>query len=111
MSISKLELQLLSRIDQDDLIEVKKIKRYIQLLKLDATCDAAIKKDGATITIENGTQRFIKTHPAMTEKMKINTQLIALEKSFNFISEGDTPSSAPSTVEGKEEFTDADLVD
>lgn len=111
MTIRKLELQLMSRIDQDDLIEVKKIKRYIQLIKLDIACDAAIKKDGATITIENGTQRFIKTHPAMTEKMKINTQLIALEKTFNFTSEGDAPSSTASTVEEKEEFTDADLVD
>lgn len=111
MTIRKLELQLMSRIDQDDLIEVKKIKRYIQLIKLDIACDRAIKKDGSTIVIENGKQRFIKTHPAMTEKMKINTQLIALEKTFNFISEGDTPSATPSTVEGKEEFTDADLVD
>lgn len=91
------------------MVEVKKIKRYIQLLKLDEACDLAIKKDGATIIIENGTQRFIKTHPAMTEKMKINTQLIALEKSFNFISDGIAPSSA-ATVEGIEEYTDDDLI-
>lgn len=110
MEIEKLEYQLMSRIDQEDLIEVKKIQRYIQLLKLDIECDAAIDRDGATIIVENGKQRFIKTHPAMTEKMKINTQLIALEKSFNFISEGITPSSSASTVEDKEEFTDADLI-
>jgi hypothetical protein len=110
LEIEKLEQQLMSRIDCDDLIEVKKIKRYIQLLKLDTECDSAIAKDGATIIVENGKQRFIKTHPAMTEKMKINTQLIALEKSFNFISEGTAPSSAASTVEAKEEFTDDDLV-
>ena len=110
MEIEKLELQLMSRIDCDDLIEVKKIKRYIQLIKLDIQCDAAIEKDGATIIVENGKQRYIKTHPAMTEKMKINTQLIALEKSFNFVSEGAAPSSTPSTVEDKKEFTDDDLV-
>jgi len=110
LEIEKLELQLMSRIDCDDLIEVKKIKRYIQLINLDIQCDAAIEKDGATIIVENGKQRYIKTHPAMTEKMKINTQLIALEKSIDFISEGVTPASAPSTVEGKEEFTDADLI-
>ncbi|TFE02879.1 hypothetical protein [Jeotgalibacillus salarius] len=108
MTIRKLELQLMSRIDQDDLIEVKKIKRYIQLIKLDIACDRAIKKDGSTIVIENGTQRFIKSHPAMTEKMKINAQLIALEKTFNFISEGDAPSSTPSPVE--EEPTEDDLI-
>lgn len=111
MEIEKLEQQLMSRIDRDDLIEVKKIQRYTQLLKLDIECDAAIVRDGATIIVENGKQRFIKTHPAMTEKMKINTQLIALEKSFNFISDGITPSPASSTVEEKEEFTAADLID
>ena len=110
MEIEKLELQLMSRIDCDDLIEVKKIKRYIQLINLDIQCDAAIEKDGATIIVENGKQRYIKTHPAMTEKMKINTQLIALEKSFNFVSEGAAPSSTASTVEDKKEFTDDDLV-
>lgn len=100
MTIRKLEQQLLSRVDPDDLNEVKKIKRYIQLLKLDAACDVAIKKDGATITVENGNQRYIKTHPAMTEKMKINTQLIALEKSIKFkLKTAPTPPPL-STVDG-----------
>lgn len=110
MKIEELKKQLLSRVDTDDLIEVKKIQRYVQLLILDVECDAAIKRDGATIIVENGKQRFIKTHPAMTEKMKINTQLIALEKTFNFISEGETPAPTAATVEEKETFTDDDLI-
>lgn len=99
MTIKNLEQQLLSRIDQDDLNEVKKIKRYIQLLKLDLACDVAIKKDGVSITVENGNQRYIKTHPAMTEKMKINTQLIALERSIKFISKTAPDPSSSSAVE------------
>lgn len=110
MEIEKLHQQLLSKIDCDDLIEVKKIHRYVQLLKLDLECDIAIERDGATIIVENGKQRFIKTHPSMTEKTKINTQLIALEKTFNFISEGTLPTSSAATVDEKEEFTEADLV-
>ncbi len=102
MTIRKLEQQLLSRVDQDDLNEVKKIKRYIQLLKLDAACDVAIKKDGATITVENGNQRYIKTHPAMTEKMKINTQLIALEKSIKFKLKATPIQPSSSSVESKQ---------
>ncbi|WP_432352670.1 P27 family phage terminase small subunit [Sporosarcina sp. A2] len=110
MEIDKILQQLLSKIDCDDLIEVKKIHRYIQLLKLDVECDLAIERDGATIIVENGKQRFIKTHPSMTEKMKINTQLIALEKTFNFISEGTSPPPTASTVDDKEAYTADDLV-
>lgn len=46
----------------------------------------------------------------MTEKLNINTQLIAFEKSIDFISEGAAPSSATS-MDGKEEFTDGALIE
>ncbi len=100
----------MSRIDTNDLLEVKKVERYIELLKLDKQCDEVLERDGSTIIVENGKQRFIKSHPAMTDKTKINTQLIALEKSFNFVDEGLPPTT--STVEGKskEEYTEADLI-
>lgn len=104
--IERLHNQLMSKIDTEDLMEVKKVQRYIKLLELDQLCDEAIKNDGATIVIENGSQRFVKSHPSMNDKTKINSQLIAIEKTFNFISEG-APSSAK-TVE--DEPTDADLV-
>ena len=102
----KLHDQLISKIDTDDLMEVKKVQRYIKLLEMDYLCDEAIKRDGATVVIENGKQRFVKSHPSLNDKTKINSQLIAIEKTFNFISEG-TPSSA-TTVE--DEPTDADLI-
>ncbi|WP_454862218.1 P27 family phage terminase small subunit [Peribacillus frigoritolerans] len=86
--IEKLHEQLMRKIDTDDLMEVKKVQRYITLLKMDHLCDEAIKRDGATIVIENGKQRFVKSHPSMNDKTKINSQLIAIEKTFNFISEG-----------------------
>ena len=104
--IEKLRDQLMSKVDTEDLMEVKKVQRYINLLEMDHLCNEAIKLDGATIIIENGSQRFVKSHPSMNDKTKINSQLIAIEKTFNFISEG-TPSSA-TTVE--DEPTDADLI-
>ncbi|WP_206426804.1 hypothetical protein [Rummeliibacillus sp. TYF005] len=106
--IEQLRDQLMSKIDTGDLMEVKKVQRYIELLKIDALCDEAIQRDGATVTIENGSQRFIKSHPALNDKTKINSQLIALEKTFNFISEGTT--STASTVEEQENFTEDDLI-
>lgn len=105
--IKKLHEQLMSKIDTDDLMEVKKVRRYIKLLEMDHLCDEAIERDGSTIVIENGKQRFVKSHPSMNDKTKINSQLIAIEKTFNFISEG-SPSSASTVEDG--EPTDADLI-
>lgn len=105
--IEKLHEQLMSKIDTDDLMEVKKVKRYITLLEMDQLCDEAIKRDGSTIVIENGKQRFVKSHPSMNDKTKINSQLIAIERTFNFISEGSPSSASPV---GDEEPTDADLI-
>jgi len=104
--IEQLHDQLMSKIDTEDLMEVKKVQRYIELLKIDALCDEAIEREGATVVFENGKQRFIKSNPALNDKTKINSQLIALERTFNFISEG--TSSSASTVE--DEPKDADLV-
>lgn len=100
MNIKKLKKQLLARIDTDDLLEVKKVNDLIRLHELDAECDKVINRDGISITIENGKQKFIKSHPSMNEKMKINAQKIALEKSIKFKLKA-TPASTVSPVEGK----------
>ena len=99
VNLNELRGQLMARIDDTDLLEVKKIENLIKLYELDAECNAAIKKDGAKIIVKNGSQEFIKSHPNMNDKMKINAQIIALEKSIKFIPA--TPSAAPS-VEGKQ---------
>ena len=84
MNLDELKYQLLSRIDTDDLLEVKKVNDLIRLHELDAACDEVIDRDGVSITVENGKQKFTKSHPSMNEKMKINAQKIALEKSIKF---------------------------
>lgn len=83
-NFEELRKQLLSRIDTDDLLEVKKVNDLIRLHELDAACDEVIDRDGVSITVENGKQKFTKSHPSMNEKMKINAQKIALEKSIKF---------------------------
>ncbi|KEF40125.1 Phage terminase, small subunit [Schinkia azotoformans MEV2011] len=102
VNISKLQKQLFSRIDMDDLVEVEKVERYISLIKLNKQLDKEIKKEGATVITENGSQRFVKSHPAVNDKMKVNAQLLAIEKSFNFISEGATTPL--------EKYSDDDLI-
>lgn len=97
MDLRKLKKQLLTRIDTSDYLEVKKVEDLIRLYELDSACDRAIRRDGATIVVENGTQQFIKTHPALAEKMKINAQKIALEKTIRFY-----PAEAPPEDDEKE---------
>lgn len=104
VAITKLKTQLMSRIDTDDLVEVEKVERYISLVKLNKELDRDIKREGATVVTENGAQRFVKSHPAVTDKMKVNTQLLAIEKSFNFISEGTAPQEQDKT------YSEADLI-
>jgi hypothetical protein len=104
VNISELHKQLMSRIDKNDLVEVEKVERYISLVKLNKQLDKEIKKVGATVVTENGAQKFVKSHPAVNDKMKVNQQLLAIEKSFNFISEGDTPQNKD------ENYTKDDLI-
>lgn len=100
VNLSKLKKQLLARIDTDDLLEVKKVNDLIRLHELDAEFDKVIDRDGVDIIIKNGSQEFQKSHPIMNEKMKINAQKIALEKSIKFKLKT-APTPASSTVEGK----------
>jgi hypothetical protein len=100
INLNKLKKQLLARIDTDDLLEVKKVNDLIRLHELDAECDRIIERDGVSIVIENGSQKFIKSHPSMNEKMKINAQKIALEKSIKFKLKV-APAPAPSPEESK----------
>ena len=98
-NLDELKKQLLARVDTNDLLEVKKVNNLIRLYELDAKCDEVIDRDGVSIIIENGKQKFIKSHPSMNEKMKINAQIIALEKSIKFKLKPTTPATT-STVEG-----------
>lgn len=102
VTLSKLKKQLLTRIDQEDLLEMKKVNNLIRLYELDAKCDDVINRDGVSIIIENGSQKFIKSHPSMNEKMKINAQIIALEKSIKFkLKPTLTPAASPTDGKSK----------
>lgn len=105
VSIPKLQKQLLNRIDTANLVEVEKVERYISLVKLNKQLDRDIKKEGATVVTENGAQRFVKSHPAVNDKIKVSGQLLAIEKSFNFINGGS--SLSPTTGE---QHVDDDLI-
>lgn len=91
VKIADMEKQLLMRINQEDLVEVDKVKRYIALVDQIRKIQKAIKKEGVMLTTINASQEFVKTNPALNELNKLTKTLIALEKSIKFESM-DTPS-------------------
>ena len=84
VAISKLKKQLLDRIDTNDLAEVEKVERYIDLVKSFRKVNKTINEEGESVVTENGSQRFTKAHPLISERNKINSQLIALGKDIKF---------------------------
>ena len=84
VKITELKEQLMNRIDQADLQQVEKVERYVDLVKSFRKIHAQILKEGETVVTENGSQRFVKAHPLLGERNKINTSLMSMEKSFTF---------------------------
>ncbi|SNZ14563.1 Phage terminase, small subunit [Terribacillus aidingensis] len=84
VKITDLEKQLLLRINQDDLIEVDKVKRYIAIVKQIRKLQSAINKDGVMTTTVNASQEFTKANPALNELNKLTKTLISLENSIKF---------------------------
>lgn len=82
--IKKLKKELLKKIDKDSQRELEKVDRYLNLVDIFYDLDNSIKESGTMVVTKNGAQEFLKPNPAISEKTKINTQLLALERSFEF---------------------------
>lgn len=74
----------MGRIDQDDLVQVEKVERYVDLVNSFRRVNKIINKEGESITTENASQKFTKAHPLIGERNKINASLLSIEKSFGF---------------------------
>lgn len=83
MSLSKIEEYFKNNSDQDDILLQEKIGRYLDLKKLYKKLGTAIYRDGETVSVENGNQKFTKVNPAIPEKEKLNTQLLNLESEIS----------------------------
>lgn len=80
---------LLDKIEQENPIQLEKVDRYINLLKIFYKLDDNIKEHGTMVETVNASQTFLKANPAVAEKNKINGSLLAIEKSFGFDKEQD----------------------
>ncbi|MBG0969175.1 P27 family phage terminase small subunit [Bacillus sp. SRB3LM] len=91
VSIVRLKGQLMNSIDTKDLVEVEKVERYIDLVKAFRKINKTITKEGESVTIKNGTQVFVKAHPLISERNKINSSLIALGRDIKFVVKNTIP--------------------
>lgn len=91
VKIKELEAQLMDNIDNDDKVQCDKVRRYLDGVEIIRKLRAAVKREGATITIENGGQKYVKTHPAIAEINKLNATLLALERSFEWKENNEEP--------------------
>ncbi|KFN03845.1 terminase [Bacillus clarus] len=93
VSIVKLKEQLMNSIDIEDLVEVEKVERYIDLVKAFRKINKTINKEGESVTVKNGSQVFVKAHPLISERNKINSSLIALGRDIKFVVKANVPKS------------------
>ncbi|AGE81078.1 P27 family phage terminase small subunit [Bacillus cereus] len=91
VSIVRLKEQLMNSVDTTDLVEVEKVERYIDLVKAFRKINKTITKEGESVTIKNGTQVFVKAHPLISERNKINSSLIALGRDIKFVVKNTNP--------------------
>jgi phage terminase small subunit len=78
--LKQLKSELLKQIDKKSKIQLEKVERYLNLVGIYYKLDESIDEHGVMITIINGSQQFTKPNPAIAEKNKVNSSLIALGK-------------------------------
>lgn len=89
VGIDKIKEYLMSRIDTSNPVEVEKVGRYLKNIEIYRRMERTVKKEGVSITVKNGSQEFVKSHPLLNEMNKVNTAIINIEKTFRFIDEDD----------------------
>ena len=65
-------------------MQLEKVQRYLNLVEVFYQLDKYIQEQGLVVLTVNGSQEFLKTNPALQEKNKVNSQILAIEKTFDF---------------------------
>lgn len=89
VGIDKIKDFLMSKIDTSNPVEVEKVGRYLKHVEIFRRMERTIKKEGVSVTTKNGSQRFVKSHPLLNEMNRINSSLLSIEKSLNFMDSDD----------------------
>ena len=79
----------MSKIDTSNPVEVEKVGRYLKHIEMYRRMERTVKKEGVSITIENGNQSYVKSHPLLGEMKKTNDSIMNIERTFNFVDDED----------------------
>lgn len=79
----------MSMIDTSNPVEMKKVGRYLKHIDIYKRMERTVKKEGVSITVKNASQTFVKSHPLLAEMNKVNSSIMNIERTFNFIGDGD----------------------
>ncbi|WP_424685134.1 P27 family phage terminase small subunit [Enterococcus sp.] len=83
MKQADLKKQLMAQVDSNDQLKVEKVERYLDLVRIYRKLNTAISKFGPMIEVENGSQKFLKPNPAISEKIKLSAAITRLGKDLN----------------------------
>ncbi|MDM8284777.1 P27 family phage terminase small subunit [Ligilactobacillus salivarius] len=71
---------LMGQIDVSNPVQVEKVERYCTLANVYYSLEKKVNSKNILTEIKNGSQKYIKTNPAVSEMAKINAQMINLSK-------------------------------
>lgn len=101
VGLNNIKDYLMSRIDTKNPVEVEKVGRYLKHIEMYRRMERTVKKEGVSTIVENGSQSFVKAHPLLNEMNRVNSSIMNIEKTFNFIDDG---------KEGKLKYSASDLI-
>lgn len=73
----------MERIDKNNFSVVENLHRYLDLISMFRLIQKTLRKEGPTVTVKNGQQKFTKAHPLLNDLKNINAQLINLKKELD----------------------------
>ena len=85
VGIDNIRDYIMDRIDTTNPVETEKVGRYLKHIEMFRRMERKVKKDGEQSTTINASQSFDKAHPLLNEMNKINSSIISIEKTINFI--------------------------
>ena len=77
--LTQIEKYLKNNTDQENIVAVEVVDRYIELIRMYRRMQREIIKDGTRTVVINGSQEYIKAHPLISEMRNINAQLVKLK--------------------------------
>lgn len=73
------------KIDTTSPVEVEKVGRYLKHIEIYRRMERTIKKEGVSVQIKNASQTFVKSHPLLNDMNKVNSSIMNIERTFNFV--------------------------